>query len=284
MMRFETHLQPNWDWRAACNFIFGGTGSALLLLGALTAHPDLPPLPLLLSSWALVALGLLCVWLEIGRPWRFLNVFLHPHTSWMSREATLAVMLLLLSMAGAYSGRAVLVLLGGLVALGFLFAQGKILQASKGIPAWREPAIVPLIMLTGLCEGSAVLASFRLATETATLGYSVLFAFLLLARAFAWHVYETRLAGEWTPEALARTLSRNRLILIYLGTLLPLALLLGSVEPLAHVAGAVALLGGWYTKWSIVTRASQVQGYALATRIQRGRPKLKPPVVRTGYR
>lgn len=301
MIRFETHLQPNWDWRAACNFIFGGTGSALLLLSALAAYPDIPALPLLVVSWALIALGLLCVWLEIGRPWRFINVFLHPHTSWMSREATLAVGLLLLSVVGAYVGNAVVVLLGGIVGLGFLASQGKILQASKGIPAWREPAIVYLIILTGLCEGSAVLLSFGVATGTTgheTLEYSGLFVLLLLARAFTWRHYQTRLLRQWAPDALARTLTRNRVTLVYFGTLLPVALtavFLGSLSTaragsqgwpdlLVHAGSAIALLSGWYAKWNIVSRASHVQGYALATRIQRGRPKLRPPIVRNRYR
>ncbi|MFP5465862.1 MAG: hypothetical protein ACLGHR_14000, partial [Gammaproteobacteria bacterium] len=50
--------------------IAGRDGAALLLLGL-----------------ALVGAGLVCVWLEIGRPLRALHVFVTPRTSWMSREA-----------------------------------------------------------------------------------------------------------------------------------------------------------------------------------------------------
>lgn len=81
MKRFNSVLQTNWDWRAAGNFMFGGTGSSLLLMTAAATYPESPPLLLGLASLLFVGLGLLLVWLEMGRPWRFLNVFYHPHTS-----------------------------------------------------------------------------------------------------------------------------------------------------------------------------------------------------------
>src|SRR5690606_21379031 len=50
--KFGSYLQPNWDWRAAGNFMFGGTGSALMLLTAMASFPDAPPLPLGLTALA----------------------------------------------------------------------------------------------------------------------------------------------------------------------------------------------------------------------------------------
>ncbi len=49
-------------------------------------------------AMAFVGAGLFCVWLEIGRPWRFLNVFRHPARSWMTREAIIAIVLFILVM------------------------------------------------------------------------------------------------------------------------------------------------------------------------------------------
>ena len=85
--------QAHWDARAAGNFIGGGVGTGLIVAtaaggatgGALTA--------LLLVALAFVGFGLLCVWLEIGRPLRALNVFINPRTSWMSREAFVGALL-----------------------------------------------------------------------------------------------------------------------------------------------------------------------------------------------
>ncbi len=40
------------------------------------------------------------------------------------------------------------------LALVFVYCQGRMLQAARGIPAWREPLLVPLIVVTGLAEGA----------------------------------------------------------------------------------------------------------------------------------
>jgi phenylacetyl-CoA:acceptor oxidoreductase subunit 2 len=44
-----------------------------------------------------------------------------------------------------------------IAAAAFLYCQARILRASKGIPAWRAPLVVPLILLSGLAEGGALL-------------------------------------------------------------------------------------------------------------------------------
>jgi len=297
-MRFETRLQPNWDIRAACNFMFGGAGGGLLLTSAVMTWPEAPGLTVAALALSLVGLGLFCVWLEIGRPWRFINVFFHPHTSWMSREAGAAVVTFCLAAIAVASGSAVIALLGGLSGLAFVFCQGRILQASKGIPVWREPAIVHLIVSTGLCEGAAIFCGAQALAGRATLLSAALLGALVVARAMSWRIYERGLLAQWSPEGLAANLARNRAIVAGAGTLLPGVLLAiiafpsaGVADPSSGwramvllVASVAALAAGWYTKWNLVTRASHMQGYALATRIQRGRPKLTPPIVRGGYR
>ena len=89
--------QGSWDGRAAGNFIGGGMGGGLIVCAALAMPADAPGPAralLLLTGMALVGLGLLCVWFEIGRPWRALHVYFHPRRSWMSREALVAPLLL----------------------------------------------------------------------------------------------------------------------------------------------------------------------------------------------
>ena len=155
-MKFGAYLQPTWDWRAAGNFILGGAGGALLAAATAASYPAAPALPAVLLAVALVGAGLGLVWLEIGRPWRALHVFFHPQTSWMTREGSVATVMLPLALAGLFMPSPVLLLIAGVLGLAFLYCQGRILEASKGIPAWREPAVVPLTVTTGLTEGTGL--------------------------------------------------------------------------------------------------------------------------------
>jgi hypothetical protein len=137
--KFYSVLQDCWDWRAAGNFMFGGTGSALMLMIAINSFPDTPPLPLGLTALVFIGLGLFLVWLEIGRPWRFIHTYFHPQTSWMTREASAAILLFPIAFVGIVFKIPVMITLSGLLGLLFLYCQARILLASKGIPAWREP-------------------------------------------------------------------------------------------------------------------------------------------------
>ena len=83
--------QTQWDGRAALNFVAGGAGAGLLVAAALAGSGatgsaggagDAGGSWPWLAGAALVMLGLFSVWLEIGRPWRALNVFRAPRRSW----------------------------------------------------------------------------------------------------------------------------------------------------------------------------------------------------------
>ncbi len=93
--------QQSWDARAAGNFMGGGAGSGLhRLRGARAAGRRW----LLLAGAALVGLGLLSVFLEIGRPLRAMNVVRHPARSWMTREAMVAPLLFAAVAAAWFAG------------------------------------------------------------------------------------------------------------------------------------------------------------------------------------
>ena len=86
-------IQLHWDVRAALNFIFGGTGSGFLLLAAFADVPERTWQGGMLLGLAFIGLGLLAVWLEIGRKLRAVHVFFNPFTSWMTRESFVALLL-----------------------------------------------------------------------------------------------------------------------------------------------------------------------------------------------
>jgi Fe-S-cluster-containing dehydrogenase component len=149
-------LQQHWDWRAAGNFICGGSGGGLVLFAGLAGLAGVEVRPQLAAGLLLVALGLLCVWFEIGRPWRALNVFRHIRSSWMTREASVALALFGAGVLALYTAHPAAQALAGLCGLAFVYAQARILAADKGIPAWRHARCAPLVLGTGLAEGAGL--------------------------------------------------------------------------------------------------------------------------------
>jgi phenylacetyl-CoA:acceptor oxidoreductase subunit 2 len=245
--------QAHWDWRAATNFILGGTGSGLIVASvlALTSRH----LALLLGL-VLVATGLGAVWLEIGRKLRAAHVLFNPFTSWMTRESYAAVLLFALGGAAFLGGPAWLHYAAALAAALFAFCQGRILRASKGIPAWRLPQVVPLVGATALAEGAGLLAFFD--QGPAVLG---LLAAAVILRAIAWSGYQAALA----PPAVRALLHGPGRALMQAGTIAPLALAIVALyQPeAALLAGLAALLTGWWFKFVLVTRAALNQGFSL---------------------
>ena len=272
--------QRNWDWRAAGNFICGGPGSGLIVFAVLSGvqgpAAGAATSALLLGGLALIGLGLTFVWLEIGRPWRAMNVFFNPRTSWMSREAITATLLFPVGLAAA-AGVSWLMWPAAALALFFVYCQSRMLMAARGIAAWREPAIVTLIVSSGLTEGGGVFWLTNPWHGRGSAPLLALFGALIVARLFAWLVYRQRLGGRAALRA-NQALDRAGRSLQIAGTIVPLALVVAvAVMPadatttaLAAIAGIAALVAGAIVKYTLVTRAGFVQGFALVQRPTRG--------------
>ena len=263
--------QTQWDWRAAGNFVCGGAGGGLIVFAALSGARGPVLAVLLLGGLALVGTGLVCVWLEIGRPLRALHVFFNPRTSWMTREGFVALMLMPVALAAA-AGLPGFEWLAAVLALAFVYCQGRILQGAKGIPAWREPLLVPLVVLTGLAEGGGL---WLLAQPAHAAGQPLLLALvgaLVLARLLVWLAYRRHLATGAAPRALAGLDGAGRWLQLA-GSWLPLVLLaivasdlIGGAlaAPFLVVAGFLAAAAGGWFKFTLITRAGFNQGFALA--------------------
>jgi phenylacetyl-CoA:acceptor oxidoreductase 26-kDa subunit len=257
--------QTNWDWRAAANFMAGGAGAGLVVMAVLAvAHPAL-----LVFGLVLIGAGLACVWMEIGRPLRALHVFFNPQTSWMTREGMVAALLMPVALASLLFWPQ-LGDIAALLALAFVWCQGRILRAAKGIPAWREPRIVPFIVITGLAEGGGLLMLLAPGSAAARSWVFGLVAALVLLRLVLWAAYRKRLGGR------ARTaLAGAERALLWGGTLAPLALMAlvaAAAMPgvLLAAAGLLATAAGAWIKFVLVTRAGFNQGFALAQLPVRG--------------
>jgi phenylacetyl-CoA:acceptor oxidoreductase subunit 2 len=231
--------QRHWDARAAANFMLGGAGAGLMVALALVpAEPAWIGL-----SLGLIACGLAAVWLEIGRKLRAAHVFFNPFTSWMTRESFAALLLFPLGIGAIFLPAALP--FAAAVALGFLYCQARILRAAKGIPAWRAPEIVPLVVFTGLAEGAGI--ALAISVDERVL---LLFALAVVARAIAWRRYRRAVS---TP-----ALEPAGRVLVWVGTLAALALVFAP-----PLAGCAALAAGWLLKLALVTRASHRQEFAL---------------------
>jgi len=269
-------VQRHWDWRATGNFVLGGAGAGLLFAATLALPEGTARSGAVVAGLAFVALGLVSVWFKIGRKLRALNVLVNPRTSWMAREAWVAPFVFA---AGAWT-----LLRPGLVpalacaaaALLYAVCQARILQAAKGIPAWREAAIVPFLLATALVEGAA--AALVVAHALASPGRPLyaLFAVAILARVGAWVLYANRVAPKLLGEART-ALDRVAPALLWFGSFGALALSLAAAAlppdfawPLATVAALVALGTGWHAKSAIVTRISLNQGFAIPVAPVRG--------------
>ncbi len=272
-------LQKNWDWRAAANFILGGAGGGLLAAAAGLATGGSPvTLPVLLAL-ALVALGLLCVWFEIGRPWRFANVCLHARRSWMSREAFVALPLFVCGLAAAVSNALPWALAAGVCGLLFLYCQARILQSAKGIPAWRHSYVTGLVVMTGLAEGSALLAALMALTGAAvqTLQMAALLCLLFTGlRLAAWQLYRGGLGAIGAPAGTFEAFENMALRLDLAHQVVPMVLLAAGFlltpffPALLLVASALIVASGWWFKYTLIVRAAFNQGYSLERMPARG--------------
>ena len=279
--------QRNWDWRAAANFIAGGAGGGLLLFNALVSvEPGLIRAAILLGLM-LIGGGLTCVWFEIGRPWRALNVYRHIGTSWMTREAFVALALFPVGALALLTLQPQLVLLSGILGLAFLYSQARILAANKGIPSWRHPRSIALMIATGLAEGGGFLAcvvSFgALPIGPVTLVFLVV---LIAVRAWFWRSYLAGLIADGAPEGALRVLTGFAPRFVVLSHVVPVLLVVMALAglpgraALVFVAGLLIVAGGWMLKFTLVRRAAFTQGLALQCLPVRGGgpsgPAVKP--------
>ena len=296
----EPTQQTNWDWRAAGNFNGGGSGAGLMILSLAAWLAGLPYWPLAFTAMVLVGFGLLFVWAEIGRPWRAINVYFNPQTSWMTRESIVSLPFFafgLLAVAldffalGSELVRGLAVLVAALIGAVYLYCQARILFASKGIPAWRHPALKPVIASSGLAEGAGVLALVAPFVAASTLWLALVLLLLVALRGVAWRHYLTRLKADGAPKGALDALDKANPGLIWgahaapavlaaLGALLALAFAIGFSAWLLALAGLMTLLGGWWLKFVVITKASFNQGFALPKMPVRGRgpggPAAKP--------
>jgi len=272
-------LQQHWDWRAAANFICGGSGSGMMLALAAMATIEFVPDWLLLVPLGFIGAGLFFVWLETGRPFRApLNVFFNPWTSWMSRESIAAAVLFPVTLAAIGLASDLFFFIAVLLAAVFLYCQARLIKASKGIPVWRNPAVVGFIIATGLTEGwSLLMMASPPSSPPSSLNEMLAggLVVLLITRLLMWRRYLKALQGN-APTAALKVLQKYNTAFILVSHTLPIAVI--GVDMIwsgvsvygLGAAGFFALIGGWVMKYILITKASWNQGYEIVHTPERG--------------
>ncbi len=265
--------QAYWDWRAAGNFIGGGSGAGAVICAAVEPSNSVS---LTVVGLTLVACGLLCVWFEIGRPWRALNVYLHPQSSWMTREALVAPVLFAGASVCLWTGARTLFVLEASLACFYVYCQARMLQGGRGIPAWRHPRVVLLLMATAFAEGAAlgVAAMLLLQARPVSVWPVALLGSLVAVRTAAYASYRHGLAQTGAPRRALEALSAYWRKLRVIDAIAIICALISALVPavgwLAGVAALSALAGGWWLKYTLVVHAAYTQGFSLPTTPVRG--------------
>ena len=274
--RVPPRLQKDWDIRGALNFILGGAGGGLLAVSALATPLGLDLRPLLLLGLVLIAGGLFAVWLKIGRPWRAMFVVRRPSTSWMSREAWLAPVVFACGAAAILLRSDAATYALGVLGLVFAYAQGRILKANIGIPAWRRWSCVILVVVTAIVEGAGIpCLAAPLQPQLTAFGYGL--AGFIAARYFAWRHYRGDLQATGAPTGALAALDEFRFRFEVIGHAAAGALALvgayAGQPALVAAGGALAVGAGAMFKYTLVCRAAFTQGFALPFTPSRGKSK-----------
>jgi len=213
-------------------------------------------------------------------------VLRQPQRSWMAREAWLALIFFPLAVLALWFDSRPLLVAAAVVGLLFLLSQAMMLKGAKGIPAWREPLIVPLIIATGLAEGGGlfVAAAAPLVPLLVLQIAALVVAVLVAIRAFAWRAYFDALRVKGAPIRTLQVLDAARGRLFLFGFVLPITLaaagffIPGAAVPLVALGGLCAFFSGWVLKFTLITRAAYNQGYAVEHTAVRGAGVAEQPI------
>lgn len=218
-------------------------------------------------SILIVSAGLVSVALEAGRPWRARFILSQISSSWMSREALLAAVFMLLCILQWLWPNAALQALCAACAAGFMVAQGFLLYASRGIPAWNSPVLPLFMVVSSFYAGCGLNMVDHLAAGVVSPNVFLAALITGIGHWSIWHTYrrslgwdQVRVAGRFAarkPESLNETVLMHLLPLGLIGLCVlmanfTVAEFLSSVLTVA--AGVGMFLSGSFWKYRILSK------------------------------
>ena len=271
--------QKVWDWPAVLNFILGGAGCGFYLIASLAAvmHPgkpaSAPAAGFQIVAPGMIALGLIAVAIEAGRPARGRYLLHHLSSSWMSAEVLAGMAFIFLAVINFFLPRPVFIGAAVVAAIWLLIAQGFMLYRCRAVIAWNVSLIPVQLLTSSLCLGFGFWLIWTAAQKA---HFSLLILIvglsLLFINSLIWVSYLVKhqdesfhKATQPLREALPLTISLGfgsglaALFVIFL--ILGLTFRLESIylQRLAIFAGAVILGAGAYQKAVIVLKANYLR-------------------------
>jgi len=191
----------------------------------------------------------------------------------MSREVLTGTLFTVAAVLDMLMSRALMEVLAGVAAAGFLLSQGMMVNRARAVAAWNLEVLPVHFFSSALCLGFGTLLTAAAATGVAAGPPVLLFGLAaLLLNALIWFSY-VHFFIESSPGQATLVLRHTRSMLqtLGMGHLLPLLLimvLLGTPpdavqSPLARVllgiAGVTVLLGGVCQKAAVILQANRLR-------------------------
>lgn len=274
--------------------VFSGLGFGLLtFLGlGLPETTNLTMIIYFLIGFSLVSIGLLSSTLHLGNPQRALKAFTQWKTSWLSREAWMSMITMIVMAAYAFlllfmDIRIIsLGILGSLLSLISVFSTGMIYTQIKTVPRWCHWSTPILFILFSLAGGALLADQIKLA--------KIFLICLLIGQILIWRIGDTQFSSNGTSIETATGLGaigkvklfeaphtgtnyllnemvyiigrkhskKLRMIGLILNTVLPLILVLTNPTSytLIAVSGLIHISGTMVLRWLFFAEAEHTVG------------------------
>ena len=245
MQIISASRQKEWGRLAVVNFILGGTGAGLYLINYATILLDNPfqeqytSVPYDLLSLSIITLGLLCVALEAGRPFRVYYIFNRWGKSWISGEVLAFAIFVLAVLLSHFFRHWVFNMIAAVSALCFMIFQGFIIYSARAVKLWNT-AFMPFIFLSsGLASGAGVSLIFSMSDRL--MSGSILLYLSILCVAFNLAIWLLYL--RWYSLISFQSVSEPRkpnhyffktFFIIAIGHVIPMLLLILLLQIRAH--------------------------------------------------
>lgn len=195
-----------------------GAGYGLLaMVASMLALGTRPPWPLFVlgAGLALVTAGLLASTFHLGRPERAWRAFSQWRTSWLSREAVMAVVtylsmlpvafLLATDSEGGAASRTAAIAMGS-ACLGTVYCTAMIYASLRPVRQWRHWTVPAAYLLFALASGALLLNPLRaidgVGARAGAVAGVILLALAWLARELNWRILHGRPGGASTADAV----------------------------------------------------------------------------------